>query len=105
MPPTASHITEYVDHTRKPRQFACKAAAQLRRVFMAFADIEKAASAVNGKVQPAIAIEIHRKFPEGGIRQRQDPRRTVGHQDAQRGGFIAAADTKAPVKILIACYT
>ena len=57
---------------------------------------------MNGKVQSAVAIEIHGKFPEGGIRQRQDPRRTVGHQDAQSGGFIAAAHAKAPVKVLIA---
>ena len=57
---------------------------------------------MNGKVQSAVAIEIHGKFPEGGIRQRQDPRRTVGHQDAQSGSFIAAAHAKAPVKVLIA---
>lgn len=100
--PPPLQIAEYVDHPRKPRQLACKAAAQLRRVFITLADIEKAASAMNGKVQSAITIEIHGKFPEGGIRQLQDPRRTVGHQDAQSGGFIAAAHAKAPVKVLIA---
>lgn len=94
MLPATSHVTEYVDHPRKPRQLACKAAAQLRQVFIPLADIEKAASAVNGKVQSAVAIEIHGKFPEGGIRQRQNPRRTVGHQDAQSGGFIAELTQK-----------
>ena len=100
--PPPLQVAKYVDHPRKPRQLACKAAAQLRRVFITLADIEKAASTVNGKVQSAIAIEIHGEFSEGGIRQRQDPRRTVGHQDAQSGSFIAAAHTKAPVKVLIA---
>ena len=50
MLPATSHVVEYVDHPRKPRQLACKAAAQLRRVFITLADIEKAAAAVYGDV-------------------------------------------------------
>ena len=42
------HTAECVDHIREPAQFMGKALPQLRWIFIAFADVEKAASAVNG---------------------------------------------------------
>ena len=71
---------------------------------MTFANIKKALSAVDGKIQPAVAIEIHGKFAEGGIRQRQNPVYAAGSQDAKGCRFIVAAQIEALVKDLISCF-
>ena len=50
------HTAERVDHIREPAQFRGKALPQLRWIFIAFADVEKAASAVNGDIHPAVCL-------------------------------------------------
>ena len=70
---------------------------------MAFADIKEAVSAVNRDIQPAIRVEIHGEFTDGGIRQRQNPLHPAGGQDAQSRRFIVAAQIEALVKALIPC--
>ena len=66
------HAAECVDHIRKPLQLAGEARPQPRGIFAPLAAIKKAMPAVNGKIQPAVRIEIYGEFSKGGVRQRQD---------------------------------
>ena len=75
-----------------------KALPQLRWIFIAFADVEKAASAVNGDIHPAVGVEIYSKFTDGGIRQCQDALHAAKGQDAKGCRFIVAAQIEAFVE-------
>ena len=72
---------------------------------MAFADIKKAVSAVNGKIQLAIVVEVYGEFAEGGIRQRQDLLHPAGCQNLKGYCFIVAAQIEALVKALLTPLT
>ena len=81
-----------------------KALPQLRWIFIAFADVEKAASAVNGKIQPTIAVEVYSESAERGILQRHNPLYAAGGQDAKGCRFIVAAQIESFVKGLVSRF-
>ena len=97
-------VADCVDHIREPVQFTGKALAQLCRGFPSLANIEKAAAAVNGDIHPAVGVEIHGKFTDGGIRQCQDTLHAARGQDAKGCRFIVAAQIEAFVEDLAACF-